>query len=163
MKFYFILFYFLICVAGCTNYEQENNNFIPDRLKVFMNKYFNKYSYYYEDINARGNHNYGEQYALFRISKDDLNQHEMEKIYNQLLEDGWRIIESNNKNYVSFCYGDNYSLDILFPLKKYEVTTTGVPIKFDDINSWNIFIYKSTTKIAECNQNSKDFIDFKKL
>lgn len=31
------------------------------------------------------------------------------------------------------------------------------------MNAWNIFIYRSTTKIAKCNQDEKDFIDFTKL
>lgn len=123
---------------------------IPDRFKNFMNTYFHGYIYEYEDINARGNHNYGEQYALFKIKKIDLDQGEMKMIYNQLALNGWRVIESNDKNFISFCYGNNFSLDILFPLKKYEVTPSGVPIKFNEMDNWNIFLYKSTTTIAAC-------------
>jgi hypothetical protein len=87
----------------------------------------------------------------------------MSGIYKKIIEGGWRLVETNNKNYNSFCYGNDFSLDILFPLEINEKTTTGVPINYDDINSWNIFIYKSTTKIAECNLDQNDFIDFTKL
>lgn len=135
-------------LAACSNTDKAE--IIPDRFKNFMNTYFHGYIYEYEDINARGNHNYGEQYALFKIKKIDLDQGEMKMIYNQLALNGWRVIESNDKNFISFCYGNNFSLDILFPLKKYEVTPSGVPIKFNEMNNWNIFLYKSTTTIAAC-------------
>ncbi|WP_336954783.1 hypothetical protein [Acinetobacter sp. AS167] len=135
-------------LAACSNTDKAE--IIPDRFKNFMNTYFHGYIYEYEDINARGNHNYGEQYALFKIKKIDLDQGEMKMIYNQLALNGWRVIESNDKNFISFCYGNNFSLDILFPLKKYEVTPSGVPIKFNEMDNWNIFLYKSTTTIAAC-------------
>jgi len=135
-------------LAACSN--TDKTEIIPDRFKNFMNTYFHGYIYEYEDINARGNHNYGEQYALFKIKKIDLDQGEMKMIYNQLALNGWRVIESNDKNFISFCYGNNFSLDILFPLKKYEVTPSGVPIKFNEMDNWNIFLYKSTTTIAAC-------------
>ncbi|MFW1984159.1 hypothetical protein ACG94M_12695 [Acinetobacter guillouiae] len=135
-------------LAACSNTDKAE--IIPDRFKNFMNTYFHGYIYEYEDINARGNHNYGEQYALFEIKKIDLDQGEMKMIFNQLAQNGWRVIESNDKNFISFCYGNNFSLDILFPLKKYEVTPSGVPIKFNEMDNWNIFLYKSTTTIAAC-------------
>lgn len=135
-------------LAACSNTDKAE--IIPDRFKNFMNTYFHGYIYEYEDINAHGNHNYGEQYALFKIKKIDLDQGEMKMIYNQLALNGWRVIESNDKNFISFCYGNNFSLDILFPLKKYEVTPSGVPIKFNEMDNWNIFLYKSTTTIAAC-------------
>ena len=135
-------------LAACSNTDKPE--IIPDRFKNFMNTYFHGYIYEYEDINARGNHNYGEQYALFEIKKIDLDQGEMKMIFNQLAQNGWRVIESNDKNFISFCYGNNFSLDILFPLKKYEVTPSGVPIKFNEMDNWNIFLYKSTTTIAAC-------------
>ncbi|MCG7221333.1 hypothetical protein [Acinetobacter sp. AG3] len=135
-------------LAACSNTDKAE--IIPDRFKNFMNIYFHGYIYEYEDINARGNHNYGEQYALFEIKKIDLDQGEMKMIFNQLAQNGWRVIESNDKNFISFCYGNNFSLDILFPLKKYEVTPSGVPIKFNEMDNWNIFLYKSTTTIAAC-------------
>ena len=135
-------------LAACSNTDKLE--IIPDRFKNFMNTYFHGYIYEYEDINARGNHNYGEQYALFEIKKIDLDQGEMKMIFNQLAQNGWRVIESNDKNFISFCYGNNFSLDILFPLKKYEVTPSGVPIKFNEMDNWNIFLYKSTTTIAAC-------------
>ncbi|MFW2172091.1 hypothetical protein ACG95N_01010 [Acinetobacter guillouiae] len=135
-------------LVACSNTDKPE--IIPDRFKNFMNTYFHGYIYEYEDINARGNHNYGEQYALFEIKKIDLDQGEMKMIFNQLAQNGWRVIESNDKNFISFCYGNNFSLDILFPLKKYEVTPSGVPIKFNEMDNWNIFLYKSTTTIAAC-------------
>ena len=135
-------------LAACSNTDKAE--IIPDRFKNFMNIYFHGYIYEYKDINARGNHNYGEQYALFEIKKIDLDQGEMKMIFNQLAQNGWRVIESNDKNFISFCYGNNFSLDILFPLKKYEVTPSGVPIKFNEMDNWNIFLYKSTTTIAAC-------------
>lgn len=135
-------------LAACSNTDKPE--IIPDRFKNFMNTYFHGYIYEYEDINARGNHNYGEQYALFEIKKIDLDQGEMKMIFNQLAQNGWRVIESNDKNFISFCYGNNFSLDILFPLKKYEVTPSGDPIKFNEMDNWNIFLYKSTTTIAAC-------------
>ena len=135
-------------LVACSNTDKPE--IIPDRFKNFMNTYFHGYIYEYEDINARGNHNYGEQYALFEIKKIDLDQGEMKLIFNQLAQNGWRVIESNDKNFISFCYGNNFSLDILFPLKKYEVTPSGVPIKFNEMDNWNIFLYKSTTTIAAC-------------
>ncbi len=135
-------------LAACSNTDKPE--IIPDRFKNFMNTYFHGYIYEYKDINARGNHNYGEQYALFEIKKIDLDQGEMKMIFNQLAQNGWRVIESNDKNFISFCYGNNFSLDILFPLKKYEVTPSGVPIKFNEMDNWNIFLYKSTTTIAAC-------------
>ncbi|KQX02279.1 hypothetical protein KTI63_00060 [Acinetobacter guillouiae] len=135
-------------LAACSNTDKPE--IIPDRFKNFMNIYFHGYIYEYKDINARGNHNYGEQYALFEIKKIDLDQGEMKLIFNQLAQNGWRVIESNDKNFISFCYGNNFSLDILFPLKKYEVTPSGVPIKFNEMDNWNIFLYKSTTTIAAC-------------
>ena len=135
-------------LAACSNTDKAE--IIPDRFKNFMNTYFHGYIYEYKDINARGNHNYGEQYALFEIKKIDLDQGEMKLIFNQLAQNGWRVIESNDKNFISFCYGNNFSLDILFPLKKYEVTPSGVPIKFNEMDNWNIFLYKSTTTIAAC-------------
>lgn len=135
-------------LAACSNTDKPE--IIPDRFKNFMNIYFHGYIYEYNDINARGNHNYGEQYALFEIKKIDLDQGEMKMIFNQLAQNGWRVIESNDKNFISFCYGNNFSLDILFPLKKYEVTPSGVPIKFNEMDNWNIFLYKSTTTIAAC-------------
>ncbi|MBK5649909.1 MAG: hypothetical protein I4N51_25070 [Acinetobacter sp.] len=135
-------------LAACSNTDKPE--IIPDRFKNFMNIYFHGYIYEYKDINARGNHNYGEQYALFEIKKNDLDQGEMKMIFNQLAQNGWRVIESNDKNFISFCYGNNFSLDILFPLKKYEVTPSGVPIKFNEMDNWNIFLYKSTTTIAAC-------------
>ncbi|MEK7739075.1 MAG: hypothetical protein AAB326_03460 [Pseudomonadota bacterium] len=135
-------------LAACSNTDKPE--IIPDRFKNFMNIYFHGYIYEYKDINARGNHNYGEQYALFEIKKIDLDQGEMKMIFNQLAQNGWRVIESNDKNFISFCYGNNFSLDILFPLKKYEVTPSGVPIKFNEMDNWNIFLYKSTTTIAAC-------------
>lgn len=163
MKVYIILSILLVCFTGCTNTKVEKPENIPDRFKLFMDSYFSAYKYAYEDINPRGNHNYGQQYALFEINKNDLKENKMKKIYNKLINDGWRVIESNNKNYISFCYGENLHLVILFPLIENEVTLSGAPIYYDDINAWNIFIYNSTTKIAECNQNSNDFIDFTKL
>lgn len=135
-------------LSACSNTDKPE--IIPDRFKNFMNIYFHGYIYEYKDINARGNHNYGEQYALFEIKKIDLDQGEMKLIFNQLAQNGWRVIESNDKNFISFCYGNNFSLDILFPLKKYEVTPSGVPIKFNEMDNWNIFLYKSTTTIAAC-------------
>lgn len=135
-------------LAACSNTDKPE--IIPDRFKNFMNIYFHGYIYEYKDINARGNHNYGEQYALFEIKKIDLDQGEMKMIFNQLAQNGWHVIESNDKNFISFCYGNNFSLDILFPLKKYEVTPSGVPIKFNEMDNWNIFLYKSTTTIAAC-------------
>lgn len=135
-------------LAACSNTDKPE--IIPDRFKNFMNIYFHGYIYEYKDINARGNHNYGEQYALFEIKKIDLDQGEMKMIFNQLAQNGWRVIESNDKNFISFCYGNNFSLDILFPLKKYEVTPSGVSIKFNEMDNWNIFLYKSTTTIAAC-------------
>lgn len=135
-------------LAACSNTDKAE--IIPDRFKNFMNTYFHGYNYEYEDINARGNHNYGEQYALFEIKKIDLDQGEMKMIFNQLAKNGWRVIESNDKNFISFCYGNNFSLYILFPLKKYEVTPSGVLIKFNEMDNWNIFLYKSTTTIAAC-------------
>lgn len=135
-------------LAACSNTDKAE--IIPDRFKNFMNTYFHGYNYEYEDINARGNHNYGEQYALFEIKKIDLDQGGMKMIFNQLAKNGWRVIESNDKNFISFCYGNNFSLDILFPLKKYEVTPSGVLIKFNEMDNWNIFLYKSTTTIAAC-------------
>ncbi len=160
MKFILILF-LTIWLAACSS--AEKSEVIPDRFKNFMSTYFNGYDYEYEDISVRGNRNYGRQSALFTIRKTDLSQAEMSNIYQKLADGGWRIVETNSKNYINFCYGDDSSLYILFPLKKNETTVSGSPINYEDMNAWNIFIYKSTTKIAKCNQDEKDFIDFTKL
>lgn len=160
MKFILILF-LTIWLTACSSAKKPE--IIPDRFKDFMEQYFYGYKYEYKDISARGNHNYGQQYALIKINKSEISQDDMSGIYEKIIEGGWRLVETNNKAYNSFCYGNDFSLDILFPLEINEKTTTGVPINYDDINSWNIFIYKSTTKIAECNQDQNDFIDFTKL
>lgn len=39
-----------------------------------MGNYFEGYEYDYKDTNARGNKNYGEQYALFKIKKQILTK-----------------------------------------------------------------------------------------
>ena len=156
-----VVLFIIIFIAACSSMERSNK--VPDRFKKFMDQYFYGYAYEYKDNSVRGNKNYGEQSALFTIKKNDLSQDEMGEIYNKLVEGGWRVIDTNYKNYTGFCYGEDFIIDVLFPLKKYEETASGSPINYTDINSWNIFIYKSTTKIAECNQDQNDFIDFTKL
>ncbi|WP_332604539.1 hypothetical protein [Acinetobacter sp. ESBL14] len=161
MKFLMVCF-FIIFIVACSSAERSKN--IPDRFKDFMNQYFYGYKYDYEDISSRGNKNYGQQYALFKIKKSDLNLNELNIIYEKLAKGGWRLVEiSNNKNYASFCYGEDFSLDILYPLEKYEKTPSGISLNYNDINYIYISPYKSTTKITECNQNPNDFIDFTKL
>jgi len=163
MKNYIIFFIFLIFFTGCVNTETEKSTVIPDRFKRFMSIYFSGYIYEYKDTSARGNHNYGEQYGLINIKKDDLNQNEIKNIYKKLEKEGWRLVETNNKNYMNFCYGDDFSLIIFYPLGGVEKTPSGIPLSYDDINEWQISLYKSTTKLAGCNQNLNDFIDFTKL
>ncbi|MFW2079578.1 hypothetical protein ACNPQK_01145 [Acinetobacter guillouiae] len=148
-------------LAACSNTDKAE--IIPDRFKNFMNIYFHGYIYEYKDINARGNHNYGEQYALIKIKKADLNRDEMKNIYKKLEDGGWKLVETNHDNYVNFCYGEDFSLIILYPLGKFAKTPAGIPLSYDDINVWQISVYKSTSKLAACNQNSNDFIDFKTL
>ena len=160
MKPILILFLFSWLV-GCSGVHKQE--IIPDRFKNFMSTYFHDYSYEYKDTSARGNKNYGEQYALIKIKKEDLNQNTIESVYKKLLKGGWRLVETNHKNYVNFCFGDNFSLIILYPLGGVEKTPSGIPLSYDDINSWHISLYKSTAKLAACNQNPKDFIDFTKL
>lgn len=128
----------LIFITACSSAERPK--VVPDRFKDFMNQYFYGYKYEYKDISVRGNHNYGQQYALIKIYKSEISQEDMSGIYKKIIEGGWRLVETNNKTYNSFCYGNDFSLDILFPLEINEKTTTGVPINYDDINSWNIFI-----------------------
>ncbi|WP_228722163.1 hypothetical protein [Acinetobacter indicus] len=157
-----VVLFIIILIAACSSTERSNK--VPDRFKDFMDQYFHGYKYEYEDISARGNKNYGQQYALFKIKKNDLKFNELEVIYEKLAVGGWRLVEvSNNKNYASFCYGEGFSLDILYPLKKYEKTPSGIPLNYDDMGYIYISPYKSTTKIAECNQDPNDFIDFTKL
>jgi hypothetical protein len=160
MKFLMVCF-FIVFIVACSS--AENSKKIPDRFKDFMEQYFYGYKYDYEDISSRGNKNYGEQYALFKIKKTDLNQDEIKNIYKKLEGEGWRLVETNNKNYVNFCYGEDFSLIILFPLGKIEKTPSGIPLSYDDHYHWYISLYKSTAKLAACNQNQNDFIDFTKL
>ncbi|OEY95278.1 hypothetical protein BJD20_16230 [Acinetobacter proteolyticus] len=160
MKFILMLF-FTFFLTACSNVERKE--IIPDHFKGFMGNYFKGYEYDYKDTNARGNKNYGEQYALFKIKKTDLNQDEIKNIYKKLEGEGWRLVETNNKNYVNFCYGEDFSLIILFPLGKLEKTPSGIPLSYDDNYHWYISLYKSTAKLAACNQNQNDFIDFTKL
>ncbi|WP_353173248.1 hypothetical protein [Acinetobacter rudis] len=154
----FLIFPLILACSG-----EERIAAPPDRFTDFMNKYFTGYSYQYKDTSARGNQNYGEQYGLLKIKKNDLTQGEMINIYEKLQKDGWRLVESNNKNYFHFCYGEDLSLNILFPITKNDRTPSGAPLNYDDTSFWYMSIYKSTTKIAECNQNEGDFIDFTKL
>ena len=87
----------------------------------------------------------------------------MKNIYKKLEDGGWKLVETNHDNYVNFCYGEDFSLIILYPLGKFAKTPAGIPLSYDDINVWQISVYKSTSKLAACNQNSNDFIDFKTL
>ncbi|WP_228153440.1 MULTISPECIES: hypothetical protein [Acinetobacter] len=160
MKSILVLLIFVF-ITACSSAETSKD--IPDRFKDFMSQYFQGYNYEYKDTNARGNKNYGEQYALFKIKKTDLKKSEIEEIYDKLQGGGWRLVETNHKNYSNFCYGENFSLIILYPLGKYEKTPSGIPLNYDDMSAWHISVYKSTTKLAACNQDSNDFIDFTKL
>lgn len=146
-------------LTACTS--KSERNFMPDRFKVIMSKYFEEYEYSYKDVSVRGNKNYGDQLGRFEIKKTDLSQDAMNEIYKKIESDGWTINESKN-NYIKFCYGENLNLGILYPLKMSETTTSGVPIGFDKMDVWNIYIYKSTTKITECNKSPK-VIDLTKL
>lgn len=163
MKFILIFSIFVICFSGCVNREAEESEIIPDRFRNFMNTYFYGYKYEYQDTNARGNHDYGEQYGLININKVDLNTNDIKNIYKKLEEEGWRIVETNHKNYVNLCYGENFSLIIFYPLKWGERTPSGIPLSYDSIDDWQISLYKSNSKLAACNQNPDDFIDFTKL
>ena len=33
------------------------------------------------------------------------------------------------------------------------MTPAGIPLSYDDINVWHISVYRSTSKLAACNQN----------
>lgn len=128
---------------------------------MIMSEYFNGYKYSYIDISTRGNKNYGTQYGLFEISKKDLLQNEVNSIYSKLESDGWNVVDSKI-NYRSFCHGENISLDILYPITLHEKNSKGVPIEFYRVDVWNIYIYKRTVKIPECNK-SLDIVDFTKI
>lgn len=157
-KIYLLIFPFIFACSS-----DAKVSVAPERFTNFMSQYFAAKDYQYIDTNARGNQNYGEQYGLLKIKKDDLTQEEMIKVYEKLTKNGWRLVESNQKNYFHFCYAEDLSLNILFPITQNDVTPSGAPLNYDDINFWYISIYKSTSKIAECNQDPKDFIDFTKL
>lgn len=133
MKSTLVLFLF-ICLTACTSADKPE--LIPDRFKSFMSTYFHGYLYEYKDTNAHGNKNYGEQYALIKIKKTDLNRIEMKNIYKKLEDGGWKLVETNHDNYVNFCYGEDFSLIILYPLGKFAKTPAGIPLSYDDINFW---------------------------
>ena len=156
-----LVFFLAIFLCACSNSNQPE--IIPDRLKRFMDTYFHGYTYEYEDTNARSNQNYGEQYALIKIKKTDLDRDKIKSIYKKLEQTGWRIVETNQDNYINFCHGEKFSLIILYPLKALEKTPSGIPLNYDDIKFWQISLYKSRSKLAACNQNPDDFIDFTKL
>ena len=158
MKKLYILIVFIL-LAACSS--KSERDFLPDRFKIIMSKYFEGYEYSYKDVSVRGNKNYGDQLGRFEIKKTHLSQNEMGEIYKKLKLDGWIINESKN-NYIDFCNGENLSLGILYPLNASETTSSGEPIGFEKMNVWNIYIYKSTTKIPRCNK-SPDIIDFTKL
>jgi protein involved in ribonucleotide reduction len=66
MKFILILF-LTIWLTACSSAKKPE--IIPDRFKDFMEQYFYGYKYEYKDVSARGNYNYGQQYALIKINK----------------------------------------------------------------------------------------------
>lgn len=153
-----LILFLTFVFSACTN---SRSNIPPDRFKIFMNRYFKDYDYIYKDIGARGNKNYGEQYGKFEIKKNILSRSEMANVYSNLEKDGWVMVDYKS-NYANFCFGEYISLNILFPLSKNETTSTGIPIVFDKMDVWNIFLYRSTSKLAKCNKNP-DIIDFTKL
>ena len=153
-----ILVFLMISCSG-----NDHSKIVPDFFQTLMNTYFPGYTYQYIDANARGNQEYGDLYATFKIKKDDLNQDEMRGIFKKMEKDGWRIVETNNNNYFNYCYGEKFSMIFLYPLKKIEMTPSNVPLNYADFDFWVISAYLGTTKITACNLNKSDFIDFTKL
>lgn len=68
-SFYSGLFRLVQACSGDTTFSIP-----PDRFVNFMNQYFQGKNYEYKDTSARGNRNYGEQYGLLKIKKNDLTQ-----------------------------------------------------------------------------------------
>ena len=64
---------------------------------------------------------------------------------------------------MNLCNGERFSLIIFYPLKWGKKTPSGIPLSYDSIDDWQISLYKSSSKLAACNQNPSDFIDFTKL
>ncbi len=154
MKLYLILITCLY-IAGCSDSVSEHRTVEPQVLKKFMRDNFEGLNYVYKDISLRGNNIYGDKYALFRIKKTDLEFEEMNKYYKKLMEKGWRLVDTNQKNYYFFCYGRKTTLTVIFPLKSYEVLPSGETIYFqdDDGTSWNIFLDDRSSNVMECTRD----------
>ena len=144
---------------GCANTEKINKQ--PIMIKEIMHNYFGQYEYIYSDISARGNQN-GQFYALIEIDKADLSRDKMNEIIVKFNQNGW-VLKENKDNFYHLCNGEKFSLNILFPENIKEYTSNHVPIEFNKMNVWNIFMNKSTTPIAECVNDSGLIIDFNKL
>ena len=158
MKLILIL---ILCLLnfGCANTEKVNK--MPIMIEEMMRNYFGGYDFTYYDISARGNQN-GQFYALIEVNKNDLSREKMSYIVVDLKKNGW-ILKEETSNFYHLCNEDKISLNILFPENLKEYTTNQVPIEFDNINMWNIFINKSTSPIAECVGNSEMIVDFNSL
>lgn len=117
--------------------------------------------YIYQDISARGNQN-GKFYALIEINKNDLSREDMSSIIADLKKNGW-VLKGSKSNFYHLCNGDKISMNVLFPENIKEFTANQVPIEFDKMEMWNIFINKSLSPIAECVEDSEMIIDFNKL
>ena len=157
------LFLFLILVLvflqACSS--DRERNFLPDRFKIFMQKYFDGYDYVYQDIKGGGNYNYGNQYGRFEIKATDLSRDQIQSIYAKLEKDGWYMVDFRTSS-VSYCHGKYTETRIHYPLYASESDVRAIIKDSDYVDVWNIYIHKSTTKLSQCNKNF-DAIDFTKL
>ncbi len=132
-KFFCIAILSGIIISSCV---LKKDNTQAHEAKIDFNEFENKYLKNYEKKVKNSTFKPEAYSRSFEIKKKYLDNKGFKALDEKLKLDGWRIIESNN-GYYYYCNGRNYSFDALYPTSSKHFNKNGIPIIYDDYNSWS--------------------------
>ena len=115
------------------------------KFELIMDEYFEKYKPKLNPIMAGSSASMAE----ILISKENLTHFQMIEIKKKMKISGWKEVEDTS-NYAFFCLNTNQAISILYPELIIEKNSSGVPIDYDDVNSWSIVLFYSSAGLGDC-------------
>ncbi|HFX6225861.1 hypothetical protein [Acinetobacter nosocomialis] len=138
-KFIFSLFIFgLYCslIACSTNVTS---------LQELSKELFSEYPYEVDTVRNKSS----TQLIVIKINKENFSINDYDKIKNKLLSKKWDFVDSYD-NYYNFCKTNNYSIDILNPIRDRHYTREGDEVNFKSKDYWYFAIYYNKLGVNNC-------------
>ncbi|MDO7228300.1 hypothetical protein [Acinetobacter nosocomialis] len=89
------------------------------------------------------------QLIVIKINKENFSINDYDKIKNKLLSKKWDFVDSYD-NYYNFCKTNNYSIDILNPIRDRHYTREGDEVNFKSKDYWYFAIYYNKLGVNNC-------------